>query len=317
MCRYPGWRFGIKLPGIGNPSAWARSRTRTLAGAMNMTPTRACGMRAVMSGDDLLVHTTSPVSSRVSSTASLCERGHSSGHGDSIATLLAAAEVLSSVHNAPAPVIQKQPPVPAVPVVVLPPPPLISPFQPPVLPPPPLISPFRPPVLPCAICSGSRADYWATVLGSGCPRHMRPMPVVPPVHIVNRVLTPPAPLPVKPPALSVPQSKPVPMSAQGLKGGVQKKASGRLKRHACDICGARFAQRGGVNSHVRTVHLKEKRFQCEFPGCSRVFGHRGDATRHVRSFHQKLRPFKCSTCGAGFARKSVLVRHRKNVHQES
>lgn len=99
---------------------------------------------------------------------------------------------------------------------------------------------------------------------------------------------------------------------------IEKKAvPKKVKKYVCEVCGARFSQRGGVNSHVRTVHLKEKRFQCEVEGCDRVFGHRGDATRHVRSFHEGLKPFICRTCGVGFARKSVLKRHRGNVHRET
>lgn len=87
------------------------------------------------------------------------------------------------------------------------------------------------------------------------------------------------------------------------------------KRFACSICGLRFSQRGGVVSHVRSVHQRLRPFACDFRGCPSTFGHRGDVTRHVRSVHEGARPFKCDICSTRFARKSVLVRHQRHVHK--
>lgn len=87
-----------------------------------------------------------------------------------------------------------------------------------------------------------------------------------------------------------------------------------VKRYACPTCGLRFSQRGGVGNHVRTVHERLRPFGCS--ECGRRYASRGDVTRHEKSVHEKARPFKCE-CGSSFARKSVLVRHRMNVHRSS
>ncbi|KAI0559703.1 zinc finger protein [Gracilaria domingensis] len=89
----------------------------------------------------------------------------------------------------------------------------------------------------------------------------------------------------------------------------------RPRPHACPTCQRRFHQQSGVVNHYRVVHLKEKRFECPHK-CGLKFGARGDVTRHVDAVHNKLRNFECQVCGDAFARKSILTRHCKNMHND-
>eukprot|EP00178_Gracilaria_changii_P013137 TRINITY_DN36_c0_g2_i3.p1 TRINITY_DN36_c0_g2~~TRINITY_DN36_c0_g2_i3.p1 ORF type:complete len:424 (+),score=55.70 TRINITY_DN36_c0_g2_i3:1430-2701(+) len=89
----------------------------------------------------------------------------------------------------------------------------------------------------------------------------------------------------------------------------------RPRPHACPTCHRRFHQQSGVVNHYRVVHLKEKRFECPHK-CGLRFGARGDVTRHVDAVHNKLRNFECQVCGDAFARKSILTRHCKNMHND-
>lgn len=90
------------------------------------------------------------------------------------------------------------------------------------------------------------------------------------------------------------------------------------RKYVCHICNFRFHQAGGLRNHTRAVHLKEKPYGCVWPGCLRYgergFAARGDLTRHVSSVHKGERKFRCGRCTMRFARRSVLVRHDRNIH---
>ncbi|KAJ3090309.1 Strongly-conserved Zn-finger binding protein (TFIIIA) [Quaeritorhiza haematococci] len=57
-------------------------------------------------------------------------------------------------------------------------------------------------------------------------------------------------------------------------------------------------------------------FPCTEPGCTKSFMSAKSRTVHIRSVHEGLRPHVCTTegCGARFAHKHLLVRHRR-LHQ--
>lgn len=88
----------------------------------------------------------------------------------------------------------------------------------------------------------------------------------------------------------------------------------RPRPFSCVTCHTSFHHKSGLESHVRVVHLKERRYVCPL-GCDIRFGARGDVTRHVDAVHLKKRDWICSVCDAAFSRKSILDRHRKNVHR--
>lgn len=88
----------------------------------------------------------------------------------------------------------------------------------------------------------------------------------------------------------------------------------RPRPFSCATCLTSFHHKSGLESHIRVVHLKERRYVCPL-GCTLRFGARGDVTRHVDAVHLKKRDWICSVCEAAFSRKSILDRHRKNVHR--
>lgn len=86
------------------------------------------------------------------------------------------------------------------------------------------------------------------------------------------------------------------------------------KNLSCPHCDVKFRQPSAVKSHIRTVHLRERRFACPRIGCSQRFGASGDVTRHVDSVHLEKREFKCDICGVLLSRNTVRYRHMRHVH---
>lgn len=86
------------------------------------------------------------------------------------------------------------------------------------------------------------------------------------------------------------------------------------KNLECPHCDVKFRQPSAVRSHIRTVHLGERRFACPMQSCSQRFGASGDVTRHIDSVHLEKREYKCDICGARLSRNTVRYRHMRHVH---
>ncbi len=100
------------------------------------------------------------------------------------------------------------------------------------------------------------------------------------------------------------------------------------KPFACNICGRCFTEKGNLNKHHRTVHLRERKHSCKH--CSRSFAFLDGLNRHISMVHLDRRPFKCTvclcpgrhaneefcpfTCGMRFKQKSHYRRHVRSVH---
>jgi len=52
------------------------------------------------------------------------------------------------------------------------------------------------------------------------------------------------------------------------------------KRFVCDVCGHKSAQRGGLETHMRT-HTGERPFPCRFKGCQALFTQSGNRTVRI------------------------------------
>ncbi|XP_037051509.1 zinc finger protein 271-like [Bradysia coprophila] len=81
----------------------------------------------------------------------------------------------------------------------------------------------------------------------------------------------------------------------------------------CNICGKCFSNRNNLTKHHKTVHLKEKNYQC--PTCEKRY----DSSYRLRihqNAHAGIRLFGCSLCPQSFITSSALSRHKKTVHKQ-
>ena len=55
------------------------------------------------------------------------------------------------------------------------------------------------------------------------------------------------------------------------------------KVHPCETCGAKFAQKAHLNTHVRVTHLKIKQYRCKI--CNTPFSNTGNLEEHIGIKH--------------------------------
>lgn len=106
------------------------------------------------------------------------------------------------------------------------------------------------------------------------------------------------------------------------------------KPYACTLCGRCFGEKGNLNKHHRTVHLKERRYGCP---CGKTFAFQDGLKRHIAMVHLDQRPHLCTycmcegdcsstsapgvpgrcmhICGMRFKQLSHLRRHIHSVHR--
>lgn len=82
----------------------------------------------------------------------------------------------------------------------------------------------------------------------------------------------------------------------------------KVKRHRCPHCPEAFRNYFQRNKHISAVHgLKLKEFKCTM--CPKVFTISGKLGVHVRTVHLKLKRFSCGVCEWKFYSKSELKDH--------
>lgn len=112
-------------------------------------------------------------------------------------------------------------------------------------------------------------------------------------------------------------------------------------KFVCDACGLIFLCKSKLISHVRNVHLKEKRFTCEICGfkvfnqyylkrhlvkhsderpfecefCKKTFRRLKTLNFHVR-IHTDDKRYKCKDCGKAFVQVSSLKSHIRTHHSQ-
>lgn len=158
-----------------------------------------------------------------------------------------------------------------------------------------------------------RASFWETVLGEQSSDLVSPVSLRTGASLAFGGVSPAKDSPARSAGAA---ARPSSAQKSRKRKAAAQDGSSSKKRFRCEVCGDYFAQKGGVASHIRTVHEGIKAFQCTENGCNVRFAHRGDVTRHVSSVHKKARPFRCNICGGKFARNSVLKRHKENVHDK-
>ena len=76
--------------------------------------------------------------------------------------------------------------------------------------------------------------------------------------------------------------------------------------HECVDCGAVFKCWNQLQCHIKTKHA-HRRFVCT--QCKRTFAHIGSLKEHVKNIHEKLAKYQCETCGKGYSRPSHYHDH--------
>lgn len=84
----------------------------------------------------------------------------------------------------------------------------------------------------------------------------------------------------------------------------------RERPHICELCGKSFMDRSYLCNHKKTVHIRDKKFECNV--CSRIFYNRCAHKKHVIT-HLGIRPHKCDMCGQGYTTSYNLTVH-KRIH---
>ena len=83
----------------------------------------------------------------------------------------------------------------------------------------------------------------------------------------------------------------------------------------CDICNARFKTKATLTEHNKHVHLKIRKFQCDFEDCLYSCTRKDKLHKHKSSVHLKLKPYKCVHCDSSFGFTGDFQRHIKTVHE--
>ena len=87
---------------------------------------------------------------------------------------------------------------------------------------------------------------------------------------------------------------------------VQNQSSGLQPVHKCSSCGATYKLRCQLLYHIKAMHAG-MRFVC--PQCQCTLSTRGGLTEHVKHVHQKLARYQCEHCGKGYSHRSHYLDH--------
>lgn len=77
----------------------------------------------------------------------------------------------------------------------------------------------------------------------------------------------------------------------------------------CKECNAGFANRSGLNKHIKQVHQMHRPHKC--PKCGKGFPFACKANDHYEKVCLKRKTFQCATCKHLFTEKSNLTKHMR------
>ncbi len=86
----------------------------------------------------------------------------------------------------------------------------------------------------------------------------------------------------------------------------QNQSSGLQPVHKCTFCGAAYKYRCQLLHHIKSMHAG-KRFVC--PQCQCTLSTRRGLTEHVKHVHQKLARYQCQHCSKGYSHRSNYLDH--------
>ena len=95
------------------------------------------------------------------------------------------------------------------------------------------------------------------------------------------------------------------------KKNIDHQENSRERNFECGDCDQAFYNNHGLNMHIRTVHLKEKRFSCT--ECEYKTNNQNALAKHHRA-HAGEKPFGCPECGIMMTTKSGLSMHIRTIH---
>ena len=84
------------------------------------------------------------------------------------------------------------------------------------------------------------------------------------------------------------------------------------KPYQCSHCDKKFSARGGLDSHIKSVH-EGKKVIC--PECGASFSIAQALRRHIKGVHMKETPYVCKICNHGFKQNGNLKHHMATVHR--
>ena len=74
----------------------------------------------------------------------------------------------------------------------------------------------------------------------------------------------------------------------------------------CIFCGSEFTDRHQLRHHVITMH-SGRQFVC--PQCQRSYAYKNGLNEHVKKMHNKVYRYQCETCDRGFTVRSRYYDH--------
>ncbi|XP_055711458.1 zinc finger protein 99-like [Phlebotomus papatasi] len=80
--------------------------------------------------------------------------------------------------------------------------------------------------------------------------------------------------------------------------------------HLCSKCPKKFSAKYRLRLHELTHLSKAERLQYQCPHCDSIFMQKGGLQSHINSVHLRDKPFICEKCGKGFGTKGALISHK-------
>ena len=79
-----------------------------------------------------------------------------------------------------------------------------------------------------------------------------------------------------------------------------------IKQYSCLECSKHFTQKGSLDHHMRSIHLKIKTHKCSV--CTSVFPSEESLGKPLK-IHRKCKNYTCPLCPAAFIHKGALKNH--------